>query len=139
LQPNTVFETAIEEGELRFPSLDRNIRELIHKRRFGVRVVFPGNGCDLFVSSSHPLRVVGQIAYHPSGVDTTVELTSEEGANNKLQSLVNGSFQAEHSSNTYTDDVCNVIALVNHKLQRVLVAPPSALPLIDDPLEHHIQ
>ena len=90
MQPNTVFETAIEEGELHFPSLDRNVRELINKRRFGVRVVFPGNSCDLFASPSHPLRVVGQIAKHPSSVNTAVNLTSEESTNDKLQSLVNG-------------------------------------------------
>lgn len=104
-----------------------------------MRAVFPGNSCDLFASSSHPLRVVGQIAKHPSGVNTVVELTSEEGANDKLQSLVNGSYQAEHLLNTYTDDHCNVIALIKHKLQRILFALPSPFPLVDDPLEHHIQ
>jgi hypothetical protein len=93
LQPNTVFEAAIEEGELRFPSLDRQVSELIDKRRFRVGVVFPGNSCNLFAGSRHPLRVVGQIAKHPSRVNTTVDLTSEDGANDKLQSVVNGRFR----------------------------------------------
>jgi hypothetical protein len=48
-------------------------------------------------------------------------------------------FRPNTDSGTYPDDLCNVISLINHRLQRVLFPFPRPFPLVDDPLEDHIQ
>lgn len=51
---------------------------------------------NLFARLSHPLGIVRQVAQNPGSIDSAVDLAGEEGANDKLEFVVNGHVSPVH-------------------------------------------
>ena len=84
IQPNAVSQAKIRARKFRFPRVQWNVLKLCPERSVPVRRVLFENEFNFLSDLGHPVRVLAEIGQNKCSVNTTVQLTGEESADDEL-------------------------------------------------------